>query len=92
MQIWSRKYLATLLAPGRWNQALSAKQTLTIVIPHDVIRNVLAIRSTHTSPYYGERVQFSFGVGMIFVSPGSNNMVVFDAFDIIENSHHQVAI
>lgn len=74
------------------DQPLSAKQTLTIVIPHDVIRNVLATRSTHVSPLYGERVQFSFGIGMIFVSPGSNNMVVFDAFDIIENSHDQVAV
>lgn len=74
------------------DQPLSAKQTLTIVIPHDVVRNVLATRSTHVSPLYGERVKFSFGVGMIFVSPGSNNMIVFDAFDIIENSHDQVAI
>lgn len=74
------------------DEPLSVKQTLTIVIPHDVVRNVLATRSTHVHPIYGERVQFSFGVGMIFVSPGSNNMIAFDAFDIIENSHDQVAI
>lgn len=73
------------------DEPLSAQQTLTVSIPHSVVRNVLATRTVHVSPIYGERTQYSFGVGMLFVSAG-NNAVVFDAFDVIENSHDQVAI
>ena len=69
---------------------LSARQTLQVVIPHSVIRGLLATRSEHTSPLYGLRTEYSFGIGILFVGAG-NNMVVFDAFDIIENSHEQVA-
>jgi len=70
---------------------LSARQTLVVTIPHSVVRERLATRTVHESPLYGQRTQYSFGVGMLFVSSG-NNMVVFDAFDVIENSHDQVAI
>lgn len=73
------------------DQPLSSKQTLSLTIPHSVVRNILATRTVHVHPIYGERTQYSFGVGMLFVTAG-NNMVVFDAFDVIENSHDQVAI
>ena len=69
----------------------SARQKLELVIPHELVRNVLTKRTTHLSPLTGERVQYSFGIGMLFVSEG-NNMVIFDEFDVIENSHDQVAI
>jgi hypothetical protein len=73
------------------DEPLSAKQTLTLSIPHSVVRNILATRTVKVSPIYGERTQYSFGVGMLFMTAG-NNMVVFDAFDVIENLHDQVAI
>lgn len=73
------------------DQPLSAMQTLTLKIPHSVVRDILATRTVHVHPLYGERTQYSFGVGMLFMTAG-NNMVVFDAFDVIENSHDQVAI
>lgn len=70
---------------------LSAVQTLTVVVPHQVVRDTLATRSEVTSPLYGVQTQFTLGVGMLFVTEG-NNMVIFDSFDILENSHEQLAI
>ena len=42
-------------------------------------------------PLYGEQMQYLFGVSVFFVSPG-NNMVIFDEFNVVENTHDQVTI
>lgn len=73
------------------DEPLSAKQILEITIPHSVVRGNLAIRTEENSPETGVRTQYSFGVGIVFVSSG-NNMIIFDSFDVIENSHDQMAI
>lgn len=73
------------------DEPLSAVQTMTVVIPHQLIRNTLAVKSEVVSPLYGTQTQYTFGIGMLFLTDG-NNMVVFDSFDILENSHEQLAI
>lgn len=69
----------------------SAMQTLTVTIPHSLVRDLLSTRSETTSPLYGVQSQYTFGIGMLFLTAG-NNLVIFDSYDILENSMEQIAI
>ena len=72
-------------------QANSDRQTLVVVIPHYLVREKLATAEVVEHPVYGSRTQYVFGVGMVFVSAGSN-VVMFDTFTVIENSYEQIAV
>jgi len=62
-----------------------------VTIPHGIDRERLVTRTVHESSLYGQRTQYSFAVGMLFVGP-VNNILIFDVFDLIEYSHDLVAI
>lgn len=69
----------------------SLLETITIQIPHKRIRDQLGQKSTFNHPTEGAQVQWTFGIGMLFHGVG-NNVVIFDNFNLIENSFDQVAI
>ena len=69
----------------------SAEQILSIIIPHATIYNQLAKREAYTHPVDGERVQYSFGIGMLFTGV-ANNVVMFDNFHLIETSNQLVTV
>ena len=72
----------------------SLLQTLKITIPHTRIRNgqtALAKKETYDHPTLGTQTQWTFGIGMLFHGVG-NSMVIFDTFNLIENSFEQLAI
>lgn len=88
------------------SQEGTAKQTLHLRIPHELIRNALARRrnSTLQDSYsfveIGAQQALDFGVGMMFLprpelntaGTPSNNVLVFDMFTILENTFEQLAI
>ena len=75
-------------------ETTSMLQTVTIQIPHQRIRDgqsALAERTQHDHPTLGVQTQWTFGIGMLFHGVG-NNVIIFDRFNLIENSFEQVAI
>ena len=73
------------------DQPYSLKQDIEIQIPHSVIRDHMAKTDEITSPMYGTQTRRTFGIGMLFLTSG-NNMLMFDVFDIVENSNAQYAL
>ena len=72
----------------------SLTQTVTITIPHTRVRNgqnALAKLEEYTHPTLGTQRQWTFGIGVLFHGVGSN-MIIFDTFNLIENSFEQLAI
>lgn len=75
----------------------SLLQTITIQIPHERIRNYvngnepLARYEEIQHPIEGIRKHYIFGIGMLFYGSGKNQ-IVFDQFNLIENSREQLAI
>ena len=67
------------------------QQIITITIPHEAIYNELAQREAYTHPVDGERVQYSFGIGMLFTG-AANNIVFFDNFHLVEVSNQLVSV
>lgn len=88
------------------SEAGSAKQTLHLRIPHQLIRSALSRRrnSTHSDSYsyveVGSQPALDFGVGIMFLPRPEantaltppNNILVFDMFTILENTFEQLAI
>ena len=69
----------------------SLLQKIVIEIPHQRIRNDLGRQAVYTHPTEGAQVSWTFGIGMLFHGVGSN-VVLFENFNLIENSFQQVAI
>lgn len=69
----------------------SLLETVTIQIPQKRIRDSLGKSTTYTHATEGLQKQWTFGIGMLFHGVGSN-VVVFDNFNLIENSFDQLAI
>lgn len=76
------------------NEPNSRVQTLTITIPHTVIRNHLAKEETSPHPLYGDRVTWQFGIGMVFLGThtSQSNVILFDTFNLIEISNQLVTV
>lgn len=85
---------------------LSARQTVSLRIPHAWVRSALARERNSTradSDSYGEvgsQPALDFGIGMMFMPiPDANtgltppnNVLVFDMFTVLENTFEQLAI
>lgn len=72
----------------------SMLQRIHIQIPHERIRegqSALGERTEHYHPTLGQQAQWTFGIGMLFHGVG-NNVIIFDRFNLIENSFEQLAI
>ena len=75
----------------------SLLQTITIQIPHERIRNYvngiepISRYEEIQHPIEGTRKHYIFGIGMLFYGAGKNQ-IVFDQFNLIENSRDQLAI
>lgn len=71
------------------NTAGSKLQILRINIPHHIIRSDLAKRSDITHPIDGDRVQWVFGIGMLFVpyDEDTSAIVIYDRFQLVEVSN-----
>lgn len=83
------------------NHDNSATQTLQLVVPHHVIKTILAHERLVDSPTYGSRTHLTFGVGMLFVPEASanadgalppTNVIIFDQFTIIEDDFGQAYV
>jgi len=83
------------------NHDNSATQTLNLVLPHSVIKTVLAHNQLVDSPTYGSRTHLTFGVGMLFLPTVSDNadgatpptnVIIFDQFTIIEDDIGQAYV
>lgn len=64
-------------------------QEISIVIPHHVIRDSLAMRYDVSHPIDGDRVQWVFGIGMLFVpfDAEASAIVIYDRFQLVEVSN-----
>lgn len=74
--------------------ANSLTETVTIRIPHTRVRNgpnALAKLTEYNHPTLGLQREWSFGIGVLFHGVG-NNLIIFDQFNLIENSFEQLAI
>lgn len=69
----------------------SLLQNVVINVPHKRIRDSLGKKTTYNHATEGLQTQWQFGIGMLFHGVGSN-VVIFDNFNLIENSFEQVAI
>ena len=75
----------------------SIEDRLTITIPHSMVRSMLSSKDIHTSAT-GTYTSYEFGIGLLFLGLGpdnlgsGSNLILFDNFEVIENSHAQVAI
>ena len=78
-------------------EANSIEDLLTVTIPHSMVRSILSSKDIHTSAT-GTYTSYEFGVGLLFLGLGpdgmgsGSNLILFDNFEVIENSHAQVAI
>ena len=78
-------------------QENSIEDRLTITIPHSMVRSELSSKDMHTSAT-GTYTSYEFGIGLLFLGMGpdnlgsGSNLILFDNFEVIENSHAQVAI
>ena len=78
-------------------EANSIEDRLTITIPHSMVRSMLSSKDIHTSAT-GTYTSYEFGIGLLFLGLGpdnlgsGSNLILFDNFEVIENSHAQVAI
>ena len=79
------------------NTENSLVQTISVQIPHQRIVSTvngkppLAQKEEITHPTLGNRTQYVFGIGMLFYGAGSNQ-IIFDQFQLFENSNEQLAI
>lgn len=67
----------------------SKMQEIHITLPHHIIRSALAKRYEVTHPVDGHRIQWVFGIGMLFV-PYDNEasaIVIYDRFQLVEISN-----
>lgn len=65
-------------------------QTLTVSVPHSVVRDVISNRNVVMDPL-GNQTEYTFGVGILF-SMNGNNMVIFDVFKVVEKSYGDMSI
>ena len=84
----------------------SATQTLTLRIPHGVIRTALARQRNATRAdsaaftELGTQPALDFGIGMMFLpqpdvntqASAPNNLLIYDMFTVLENTFEQLAI
>lgn len=72
----------------------SLEQIITITMPHTRVRNnpnPLARLDEFVHPTLGVQREWTFGIGVLFHGVG-NNVLIFDTFNLIENSFEQMAI
>lgn len=72
------------------NEPNSLTQTVVVTIPHHVLKTQLSKVEEMYSEVYGTQTVYSFGIGMVFLLSG-HNIVMFDEFDVVENSLSQLA-
>lgn len=66
-------------------------ETVLISIPHSVIRETIAERKAVQHPVDGNRIEWHFAVGMLFLSSASNFLIV-DNFILVEHSNQLLAM
>lgn len=75
-------------------------QTLTLTVPHSVLRDFVATTSSSTSQEFGNQTALKFGIGIVFLprentnadSGSATNLLIFDHFMIVENTFSQLAV
>jgi len=73
----------------------SLVEIINITIKHTTMRDILARSAVETPEWGAPRTVYTFGIGMLFVfedSTTASNVIMFDTFNLYENTMEQVAI
>jgi len=73
----------------------SLVEIINITIKHTTMRDTLARSAVETPEWGAPRTVYTFGIGMLFVfanSTTASNVIMFDTFNLYENTMEQVAI